>query len=406
MEEPRRGVEHALLHLGEREVGADGLRVEAVDGALILLHPISRAVRGDHGEPRLALLRKRENLRVLLGCDRLRGLVQLGQQSAHVGGSLDQLVHRCEFRPVVEAKLVRQLRGLQHLRQQLFVGRIRATIVGEIHAVAEIFALGVAHHRAVVGLVGGQCGLPVGCGRMACKVICGQAVELSFVLHDDLALALGDVALEVQRLDRQLVAQLAHPLARSSVLVDAAQSVLQQRLAEVVACRRVGGCCVDRKQGMVDIGVQPESRGLRGDFLRNLIAHIAQRLVGGCVGQQGRAASRKVQLALRLIEGTQRVLNRPRAFDRKQCIDLRLRRCHVGVCPCTRLGRVGIAHPDMQRIAVSLCRRTCLCRRHHCSQYPDPHCCSERPLHVKISKTPRHAKRAATRRSPPQRAAD
>ena len=168
MEQLRGSVQDSSLHLRKREVRAHGLRVEAVRCTLIQLHPVARAIARNLFEPRLLLLRESENLRVLLGCDGLGGLVQLSQQRFHVPGGLDELVRRRYLGPIFETQLVSKLRArFKYLLQQILVGRVRAVVVCEIQAVAQIVAAGIGQHGTVVGLVGGNDDGAIGCGSVA-----------------------------------------------------------------------------------------------------------------------------------------------------------------------------------------------------------------------------------------------
>ena len=127
------------------------------------------------------------------------GLVELGEEGAHVGGRAHHLVGGGEIGPTAEAEDCGDLlpRGEQ-VEEDLLIFRVGAGVVGEKHALAQRGARGEGHDRLHVGRVGGEGDAALGVGLVAGDVIGGQAVELLGGGLDGFAAFL-DVAAEFER---------------------------------------------------------------------------------------------------------------------------------------------------------------------------------------------------------------
>ena len=83
------------------------------------------------------------------------GLVQFGQERAHIGCRAHHLVGGCQIGPTAKAQHSGNfLPGGQQVQQNLLVGRVGAGVVGQEHALAQRGAGGIGHHRLHVGLIG------------------------------------------------------------------------------------------------------------------------------------------------------------------------------------------------------------------------------------------------------------
>ena len=178
-EHPGGHVQHALLHVVEREVGPHFLRIE-----IEITFPDEPAVVGD-----LPPVHLRGGGIVLLlsleidGVFLLRALQgRLVQARDEIGGVLGRADHLV-FRDVVgPGRVAQDARHAIALRQERIEHR-EVRRVGAVHRfvhdlLPEVRALGVADHGNVVGGLDAEGDRPVGAGRVSADVVLGEPLEV------------------------------------------------------------------------------------------------------------------------------------------------------------------------------------------------------------------------------------
>ena len=252
------------------------------------------------------------------------GVVQLGQEGAHVSGRAHHLVRSSQIGPAAKTEHSRDLLPRrEQVEEDLFVFGIGASVVGEEHALAQRGIRGKRHHRLHVWWVRGENDSALGIGRMASNIIGRQSLELGRQSLDGLAPLL-NVAAELERVFRRLFVKRLQTIARLLVPVDAGQPVAQQRALNIMLCRWIGSGEIDGRERIVDRAVQAESTSRHGHSLRFHLCLIAYRLVGSDgVEDAGLRACQGQLLDGRIVEA-QRILGRARAFDGEECGERRL----------------------------------------------------------------------------------
>ncbi len=283
------------------EEGADGLRVEVVVGAAVLLLPEARIAEREREGLGVAAADEGFELGELALCGFACSVLDVGEKLAHVGGGAHHLVDGSEVGPAAEAEnLGDLLAGLEEIEQHGRVGGVAAVVVSEVHAAAQLGAGGVGHHGREDRRVGserdGAVGdeltvLGFGCAHAeALEEVGGEAAKFVGISHLDLADVVLHGAREAHAELGGLVGELANLFARSAVAVDAGEAVAQERALEVVLCGGVFLAGVELLKRLVDIAVQAQLDAFGGDDLR-------ERLCGVAHGREGMHHEHDVRLA-------------------------------------------------------------------------------------------------------------
>ena len=237
----------------------------------------------------------------------------------------------------------------------MLVSRVGAGVIGQKHPLAQRAVRGKGHHRLHLRWVGGDRNATVYAWPMPREIVFRQPVQLNFRGLYRLC-ALLNVAVEFERKPCRPFMQRLQLVACGLVLVDAGQSITEQRSLDVMLCgragriRRVTFFQIDCRKSLIDRAIQTQSaRGLRHPlcFHLRLIAH---GLVGGHrIQYAGLRAGQAELLNGRVVE-PKRVFRRALAFDGQQCGQRRLVRRQARAHPCgKRLGGIGSARlPDVE----------------------------------------------------------
>ena len=154
------------------------MRIEIKGRAAELFIPVTAAGDADSFRSGLTPAGKVENQFVLAAGAFAAGLVEFGQEGAHIGRRTHQLIGGGQVRPTAEADVdvpglvvdagaddvqIRVLldaecrgnllTGGQQVKKNLPVGRVGAGVIGQEHAFTQRGAYGIGHHWLHVGLV-------------------------------------------------------------------------------------------------------------------------------------------------------------------------------------------------------------------------------------------------------------
>ena len=159
---------------------------------------------------------------------------------------------------------------------------------------------------------------PSASGWMAAEIVGRQAVEFRLGRQDRLA-ALLNVAAEFERKAGGFFMQRLQVIARGLILVDAGQTIAEQRALDVVAwCAGLQPSDVDGCERLVNSAIQAQRAAGHGYALRVQLRLVAHRLVGRHGIEHASLRARQAKLLDSRVVKPQRVLRRARPLDGKQ----------------------------------------------------------------------------------------
>jgi len=189
-----------------------------------------------------------------------------------------------------------------------------AVLVGEVHAVAQVVALRVRHHRDVVGVLERERDLAVRARLVAVDEVLGRALELRRRARDRRCV-LTDVAAELLADRDELLLDLLDPRPGRLVLVHAAQAEIAERALDVVLGLRVGAGEIHGRDRVVHLPVEREVRDELGDLLRQALGGRAGGGVRAHLLHEPALRAGHVELAGDLVERLERVREVALALD-------------------------------------------------------------------------------------------
>ncbi len=296
-------------------------------------------------------------------CGLAGGVLDVGEEFAHVGGGAHHLVDGGEVGPAAEAEnLGHLLANFEQLEKNWGVHRIAAVVVGEVHAPTQRGAGGVGHHRSENRWVGGEGDRGVG-GELAglfphsetLEEVWRKAAEFVGIGDFDLADVVLHGARETHAELGGLVGELANLLAGSVVAVDAGEAVAEERALEIVLCGGVFVARVERFEGLVDVAIQTQLDAFSGDDLRERLGGVADGREWMHHEHDVRLAAGHAQMPGGLVIEREGLGGRAHGVGGEEIGDAVARGLQVGLDPGLRLFCGVEAGPEVQHVCGGGC---------------------------------------------------